>query len=57
MLSELKIRIPEVYVWMTEGKANRSQLFKRYVIGYIARTHPDLKVTAIKGLYAICERT
>lgn len=53
---EYIVLIPNCYVWMTEGAANRPQLFKRYVTGYVERHHHELKIKSIKGMYVICER-
>lgn len=53
---QYEVAIPECYVWMTKDSKDRAKLFKRYVIGYLAKTHPDLRLVKIKGLVAICER-
>ncbi|WP_035346719.1 DUF6906 family protein [Halalkalibacter hemicellulosilyticus] len=53
---EHKIPIPHDYKWMTEGYENRAALFKKYVLGYLAKSHPELTLIRIEGMTAICER-
>lgn len=51
----IKVTIPDIYVWMTEGASNRGALFKSYVECYIAKSRPDLRLVKIEGMTAICE--
>jgi len=53
---EYRVGIPDCYVWMTEGRRNRGELFKRYVIGYVARYHHDMELVKIQGTVAICQK-
>jgi hypothetical protein len=48
---EYRIAIPHCYRWMAAGN---KKLYIAYVIGYVKRSHPNLKVKQIKGRYAIC---
>jgi len=50
------VDIPDCYVWMTEGARNRPSLFKRYVIGYLKITHPELELIKIDGMKAVCKK-
>ncbi|MGD6788405.1 hypothetical protein ACQCT3_00865 [Sutcliffiella horikoshii] len=38
---------------MTEGRRNRGELFKKYVIGFVARYHHDMELVKIQGTVAI----
>ncbi|AVO22609.1 hypothetical protein ACTHHL_12095 [Aeribacillus composti] len=50
------VDIPDCYVWLTEGARNRPSLFKRYVIGYLKITHPELELIKIDGMKAVCKK-
>ncbi len=49
-----KISIPSCYVWMTKGSSMRADLFKRYVIGYLAKAYPEMDLVRISGMTALC---
>ncbi len=51
-----KFTIPHCYIWMTEGRQNRGEVFKRYVEGYIRNTHHDWHLIRIEGMKAVCEK-
>lgn len=51
-----KMQIPVVYVSLTKGSKDRARLFKKYVLGYLKRTYPEMKLVKIDGMYAVCER-
>ena len=53
---EIPVSIPDCYVWLTEGARNRPSLFKRYVIGYLKITHPELELVRIEGMKAVCRK-
>lgn len=49
-----EVIIPSCYVWMTKGSARRADLFKQYVIGYLAKVYPDMELVRISGMIALC---
>jgi hypothetical protein len=49
-----RIDIPRCYVWMTRDSVDRAALFRRYVIGYLKVTHPELQLVRISGMVAEC---
>ena len=51
-----QIPIPVVYVSLTKGSKDRGRLFKKYVLGYLKRTYPEMRLIKIEGMTAICER-
>lgn len=53
---EYKVLIPHEYLWLTEGYENRAEMFKGYVLGYIAKSYPEYTLVKIEGMTAICER-
>ena len=52
----IKVTIPFCYVWMTKYHPDRAALFRRYVTGYIAITHPEYELVKIQGMIAICKK-
>lgn len=50
-----KIQIPVVYVNLTKGSKDRVRLFKKYVLGYLKKTYPEMELIKIEGMYAVCE--
>jgi hypothetical protein len=55
----IKIDIPPVYMHITkdiQDRERRGNLFKRYVIGYLAVSYPELRLIKIEGMKAICEK-
>jgi hypothetical protein len=51
-----EIPIPQFYLDLTQGYANRGKLFKQYVMGYIKKSYPHMRFVRIEGMNAICER-
>jgi len=52
----VKIDIPPVYLTLTGDSKDRGKLFKKYVVGYLAVSFPELQLIKIEGMKAICER-
>jgi hypothetical protein len=53
---QLKTAIPHIYLDLSKANKDREELFKAYVKGYVARSHPDWEVVRIEGMAAILER-
>lgn len=55
----IEVIIPHCYIWMTEhirDRNKRTELFNKYVEGYVKLHNPDLKIVRIEQMKAICER-
>ena len=58
-MKEIEVIIPHFYLWMTEhirDRDKRTELFNKYVEGYVKLHYPNLKFVRIEQMKAICER-
>ncbi|TES56165.1 hypothetical protein E2L07_05620 [Halalkalibacterium halodurans] len=53
------VEIPKLYLWMVDEVEDRSKkelLFKRYVKGYLAKSHPEMQLVRISQMTAVCTK-